>query len=663
MHNNLKPLNIKQARDALNYLNPDVPRKDWIQGGMAMKAAGLSFDDFHEWSKNASNYKNKQDCLSVWDSFKSDGGITQASLFHMARQNGWSPKQPDQKFNKDNKIHEARNSAPSNRDTGTGTSAPNIWGKCQPALPTHEYILRKQGDHEGVRHYPETESPLLINGIDVRGCLVIPCLEDKKIQTLQFIPSKEDGSKLNLSGASFNDGYFVVGKINETTKFIYLVEGIGQAWAINKARQAPAVVCFGAGRIKRIARILAKKHINARLIIAPDRGQEDEAIKIATELSCLWVELPQDMKNNEDVNDYALMHGYEKLAHLLTQTKTPELRYKLHSGADLVNIPPMDWLVKGVIPTEGLTALYGASGSGKSFLVLDMAFAIASGEARWFGLKVTRAPVTYVCLEGESGIGKRLHAWNLHYNLPLPSNLKFVTQPFDLLGSDISDLAKAVIVSGGTGGLIIIDTLNRAAPGADENSCVDMGNIIAAAKELQNLTGGVVLLVHHTGKDQTRGLRGHSSLFAALDGAIEVSQVNQGRQWSVAKSKDDSTGCSYPFKLEIVRIGVDDQCDEITSCVVAFDTTKNTLPKSISLGRNQKIALGVIDKLLAHSLHSNIEGTPPSTACIACEDAVTAVAAQLLADPRHRKSRARDAINGLIEKKYLGFKGEWIWRA
>ena len=70
------------------------------------------------------------------------------------------------------------------------------------------------------------------------------------------------------------------------------------------------------------------------------------------------------------------------------------------------------------------------------------------------------------------------------------------------------------------GAVVFLDTLNRAAPTADENSSKDMGEILSAAKLLQSLINGLVVLVHHTGKDATKGLRGHSSLFAALDAAV-----------------------------------------------------------------------------------------------------------------------------------------------
>lgn len=49
------------ARSALSNLNPACPREDWIRIGMAAKAAGLSFEDFHDWSKNAENYHGIND--------------------------------------------------------------------------------------------------------------------------------------------------------------------------------------------------------------------------------------------------------------------------------------------------------------------------------------------------------------------------------------------------------------------------------------------------------------------------------------------------------------------------------------------------------------------------------------------------------------------------
>lgn len=399
----------------------------------------------------------------------------------------------------------------------------------------------------------------------------------------------------------------------------------------------------------------------SQLLADITRGKEEQAAKIAADVSGQWIAMPDDKPGNYNANDYLQEAGADALAALLVRVKAPLMRFKLLSGDDLCNAAPMRWVVRGVLPVEGLAALFGASGSGKSFLMLDIAVAVAGGDYEWFGRRVTQCPVTYVCLEGEAGIGKRVKAWSLHHNKPVPDALRFITQPFDLLSDDVPELAKAVI-AGGAGGLVILDTLNRAAPGADENSSVDMGNLIAAAKQLQSLTGGLVLLVHHTGKDATKGLRGHSSLYAALDGAIEVIATDNRKAWSVAKCKDDVTGDAHPFKLEIVPVGIDDEGEEITSCVAVPDDSGEAIKaKRITLGANQKIARDVLGEPLRKSPHTGKEGAPTGRPCIDYTEAVELVAERMPTDAKHRKSRAISAIGGLVSKGYMGMKGDWLW--
>ncbi len=114
--------------------------------------------------------------------------------------------------------------------------------------------------------------------------------------------------------------------------------------------------------------------------------------------------------------------------------------------------------------------------------------------------------------------------------------------------------------------VILLDTLNRAAPTADENSSKDMGTILKSASQIAHATEGFVILVHHTGKDNTRGMRGHSSLFAAMDGAIEVARDQAGRSWSVAKTKDGADGRCVKFRLAVHQLGKDTDGEDITSC-------------------------------------------------------------------------------------------------
>ena len=651
---------IERAADALHHIDAGCARDEWVRAGMAAKSAGLDFDDFHNWSASAGNYAGENECRTVWKSFDDSGAVTPATLYGMAFAQGW--KDPSKSRAKGTRptlpLARAKQTPQTPVKQAAIANAVAVWERCIAATPAEAYIDRKQGKPDGLRVYPASASPLVIRGQNVAGYLAVPCWSGNDLRTLQFIPPGT-GDKLNLPGASFLDGFFTVGKITDRA---YIVEGIGQAWAVNQATGAATVVCFGAGRMNAVALILREKYPAARLVIVPDKGMEDKAAKIAADVAGLMVAMPTDKPGNYDANDYAQEFGTGALSDLLERPQAPLMRFKLLSGADLCNAPPMRWMVRGVLPVEGLAALFGASGSGKSFLMLDIGCAVAGGDYEWFGRRVTQCPVTYVCLEGEAGMGKRVKAWSQHNNKPAPDALRFITQPFDLLSDDVPELAKAVI-AGGAGGLVILDTLNRAAPGADENSSVDMGNLIAAAKQLQTLVGGLVLLVHHTGKDTTKGLRGHSSLYAALDGAIEVTATDNRKAWSVAKCKDDVTGDAHPFKLEIVPVGIDDEGDEITSCVAVPDDSAEAIKqaKRPTLRSNQKIANEALGDALRKSPHIGKEGAPAGRPCIQYADAVAIVAERIPADAKHKTSRAKVAITGLVERGFLAMKGDWLW--
>ena len=313
---------------------------------------------------------------------------------------------------------------------------------------------------------------------------------------------------------------------------------------------------------------------------------------------------------------------------------------------------------------DGLAALYGPSGSGKSFLALDLCAAIADGAPEWFGKRVCAAPVTYCALEGERGMGKRAKAWSIKNRRPLPSRLRFVTQGVDLRQEgDIADLAAAVLAAGGRNGLLVVDTLNRAAPGADENASKDMGELINSCKELQRRIGGVVLLVHHTGKDGAKGLRGHSSLYAALDAAIEISRTDNRREWSIAKSKDDEDGERTAFRLHVVELGDDEHGDPVTSCIVEPDESVAEVQRvRLPQGGNQRIALDALADPLRQSRNLGKGDAPPSHPCIELEAAVTIVADRLTCDAKRKSERARNAITGLVARGIYGAKEGWLWR-
>ncbi|MGI9152768.1 MAG: AAA family ATPase, partial [Rubrivivax sp.] len=251
----------------------------------------------------------------------------------------------------------------------------------------------------------------------------------------------------------------------------------------------------------------------------------------------------------------------------------------------------LPWIIKGVLPKAGLGVVYGASGSGKSFAVLDMSMAIARG-CDWRGKRVRQGRVAYIAAEGADGFRKRLAAYAMHHQVDLAQVPMTVLNaaPNLMEKQDAVDVAKGIKASGGAD-LIVIDTFAQTTPGANENAGEDVGKALGYCKRIHEATGAMVLLIHHSGKDATKGARGWSGLRAAADAEIEVVREATGRYLRLTKSKDGEDGLEWGFDLEVVQVDVDEDLDPVTSCVVI----EAQMPV---VGAGPARKLGVVEKVV-----------------------------------------------------------------
>jgi len=275
-----------------------------------------------------------------------------------------------------------------------------------------------------------------------------------------------------------------------------------------------------------------------------------------------------------------------------------EPRFKLLRSADIKNLPPLQWRVKGLITTRGLFQVYGVTGSGKSFLMIEMLAAIAEGRD-WFGYKTKPTTVLYICLEGEQGLKNRIEAWEKYHGRTLPDNFVAMAQPWSIIKKqDILDLAKLVPKDS----VIVIDTQNRAAPGINESASEDMGALLEGAKLLERSIEGAVGLIAHPGKDLSRGSRGHSSQIPTMDAVLEVAKVDgKVRKWSAVKVKDGRDGQSALFGLKVVDLYLDEDGDMVTSCVIDYEVVKGVDTDGWDLTENEGKAWQAIKFLASES--------------------------------------------------------------
>ena len=220
-------------------------------------------------------------------------------------------------------------------------------------------------------------------------------------------------------------------------------------------------------------------------------------------------------------------------------------------------------VIEGLIGGHGTTVVYGQSGSGKTFVMLDMAYRVSLG-LPWCGRRTTQGVVIYVAAESPYSVRRRLKALvDLHgysddfLTLPEVVNMFDKRVDFAKLLEELDKVGKPIRA-------IIFDTLARVMLGGNENSTEHMSTLVANGDELRDRYKTNVIWVHHSGKDESLGARGSSALRAATDTEIEI---KEGRKFNVTKLRD-ADQFSAKFELKPVEIGAMPDGTVVSTCVV-----------------------------------------------------------------------------------------------
>ena len=251
--------------------------------------------------------------------------------------------------------------------------------------------------------------------------------------------------------------------------------------------------------------------------------------------------------------------------------------FRFLDDAEIEKLPDPGWVIKGILPEQAVALIYGVPGVGKSFVALDMALSIQSGE-KWLDHAVSQGDVLYILAEGSVRVKKRLKAWkNKHgvngsvgaHFLPNAVQLTDPQQLTELL-NEIKRHHRRKYKR------IVVDTLAMCLAGRDESGSVDMGLLVAAVDEIRRVTGATVLLVHHPGKDPRKGSRGHSSLLGAVDTEILLRMDNGVLTLTCKKQKDAEE--FEPIRMKLVKHL--DSCVIAVAgpCIVGTDLPDNLLP-------------------------------------------------------------------------------------
>jgi hypothetical protein len=300
----------------------------------------------------------------------------------------------------------------------------------------------------------------------------------------------------------------------------------------------------------------------------------------------------------------------------VSKDKTAKNRFTPIQAGEFALREPPGWLIDEIIPKAEFGILFGATGTFKSFIAIDMGICIATGRP-WNGREVKKGKVIYVCAEGSGNFKLRLRAIARHYDLDL-SKVDFhviEAAPSLLIKEDITELLRALKPYGACA-MIFIDTWAQTTPGGDENSGKDMSRALGNIRLISKATKAIVMAVHHAGKDLTRGARGWSGLKAAAD--VELELIAAGKLSSsltVSKQKDGETGLTWLVQMQ--RVELDPFNDKpLSSLIVTYETNikqQNYKPKvkgfwqekileALDALGSPALEVGVTDWALAHGL-------------------------------------------------------------
>lgn len=327
-----------------------------------------------------------------------------------------------------------------------------------------------------------------------------------------------------------------------------------------------------------------------------------------------------------------------------------------------------DYLVKNVFRRKDFVLIYGPSGCGKTYFSIDLVACAACG-IPWRGHRVRKGLVIYIAAEAGASILRRFIAWrdkNLSEAREGRIPLYIITRGANLL--DVIDVEalihelRAVSIDAGLPvALVAFDTFSRSLPGGDENSSEAVTRAIAAADRIRDELGAASLFIHHSGKDATKGARGHSSLFAAADVVISVAE----RVATIEKSRDGVAGESFAFDLEVVNLGEDEDGDPVTTCIVIPTDTPAPAAKAVRLSPDERIALDALRDEVATSGEtlpktSTIPGGVRGVRVDAWRNRFYGLLGEVRDQPARKQAWYRGK-KGLIAKGLAGCWDEFAW--
>ena len=359
---------------------------------------------------------------------------------------------------------------------------------------------------------------------------------------------------------------------------------------------------------------------------------------------------------------------------LAAPTPAAPKKFELTRWGDIEDVK-VRWLIDDILPAQGLAVCFGRPGSYKSFLCMFLSTMLAAGREA-FGKKTVQSDVVYVMGEGSAGLKPRIEALSRFYGIENPP-VFFLRSQLNLRSTadDAIALMAAINDAGIKPQLIVIDTLARAFGGGNENASEDMTAFINHCSMIQNELKTAVLVVHHSGKSEFAGARGHSSLNGAVDAEFELSkdksedrdEVRQGKM-HVSKMKDGEDNIDFHYRLdevELSTLGIGRSSLVVVPIDAPVEGKGKKSKAAKPLTAQQQLAADALERVIGDGTEKvTLNHIPTGAQCVKVSLWRSYFFQMLGEDDKDKRSKAfqrgRDA---LLKQRTIRIWGDYVWKA
>jgi hypothetical protein len=329
---------------------------------------------------------------------------------------------------------------------------------------------------------------------------------------------------------------------------------------------------------------------------------------------------------------------------------------------DILTLKNQKFLIENLIPENGLAVIYGQPASYKTFTALDICLCISS-DRDWQGLNSAEGKTLYVASEGIGGLKKRIKAWLIKNKPDTTPNFHLLAQTVNFLDqAELDKLVKTINHVGKNFKLVVVDTVARALSnaGSDENSASDMGAFISSCDYIRERINCAILVIHHSGKNESSGLRGSSALLGGVDTSIYCKYSKPNVHLEVQKQKDAESLEDIVLEVE-TRALIGETSITLERVTEGQTIHKPYVPK---LGANQKLIYDIIVSVMSSEVAKEdwINADIGEKKYLTLSHIEFSVLPQLTDKSQSQKNQIlKRGLLGLQNKEIIGIWNEKIW--